>query len=119
MALDHSNQQVIVAIRGSQSLHDGLVDLMCHSVEFQSVYDGEELIISLDTKIKKICYTHKTTITVLTFYDGILLSSHCPTHAPHTPSKPCFLFPYKPNSNPHLAFVITLTVISAARSVQY
>ncbi len=88
MALDHSNQQVIVAIRGSQSLHDGLVDLMCHSVEFQSVYDGEELIISLDTKIKKICYTHKTTITVLTFYDGILLSSHCPTHAPHTPSKP-------------------------------
>ncbi len=43
VALDHSNQQAIVAIQGSQSLHDVLMDLMCHSVEFQSVYDGEEL----------------------------------------------------------------------------
>jgi hypothetical protein len=33
---------------------------------------------------------------------------------PCTPSKPCFLFPYKPNSNPHLAFVVALTVVSAS-----
>jgi hypothetical protein len=38
---------------------------------------------SLDTEEKKICYTQKTTITVLTFYDGILLSS-LPTRATHS-----------------------------------
>jgi hypothetical protein len=88
-----------------------------------NIYDGFSdanffLINSLDTEIKKICYTQKMTITVLTFYDGILLNHHCPMRVPCTPSKPCFLFPYKPNSNPHLAFVIALTS-RFPRSVQY
>jgi hypothetical protein len=42
------------------------------------------LINSLDTEIKKICYTQKMTITVLTFYDGILLSSLPHPHAMHS-----------------------------------
>jgi hypothetical protein len=42
--MDLSNQQVIVTIQGTQSLPDVLMDLMCHSVEFQSDYDGDELI---------------------------------------------------------------------------
>jgi hypothetical protein len=46
----------------------------------------------------------------LTFYDGILLSSlpHArATHSLQAPSRAfSFLFPYKTNSNPHLAFVV-------------
>jgi hypothetical protein len=44
---------------------------------------------------------------------------HCPMRAPRTPSKPSFLFPYKTNSNPHIAFIVASTVISIAHSLQY
>jgi hypothetical protein len=44
VAMDLSDQQVIVTIQGTQSLPDVLMDLMCHSVEFQRDYDGDELI---------------------------------------------------------------------------
>jgi hypothetical protein len=70
------------------------VPFQCTDVEQQandkikSVVSREVLLLypdfnSLDTE-KKICYTQKTTITVLTFYDGILLSSLPHARATHS-----------------------------------
>jgi hypothetical protein len=44
VAMDDSHHELILAIRGTQSLHDVLVDLACHNVEFTSVYDANDLM---------------------------------------------------------------------------
>ena len=45
VAVDHGNKEVVVAIRGTMSLHDVLVDLVCQSNDFTSVYDNDETLM--------------------------------------------------------------------------
>jgi hypothetical protein len=44
-AIDHANQEVIVSIRGTLSMQDVLVDLVCHSEAFQSVHNDHSTLI--------------------------------------------------------------------------
>jgi predicted lipase len=44
VAIDHEHKEVIVTIRGTMSLHDVLVDLVCKSVDFESVFDHDAAV---------------------------------------------------------------------------
>ena len=42
VAVDHQSESVVVAIRGTMSFHDVLVDLVCEQDVFMSVAAGDE-----------------------------------------------------------------------------
>jgi len=46
VAIDHTNKEVVVAIRGTMSIHDVLVDLVCQSAVFETVYDYDTSTIT-------------------------------------------------------------------------
>jgi len=45
VAIDHAHKEVVVAIRGTMSMHDVLVDLVCQSVVFETVHDYDTTLI--------------------------------------------------------------------------
>lgn len=46
VALDHAHKELVISIRGTLSLHDVLVDLVCQSESFESVYDADDTLVT-------------------------------------------------------------------------